>query len=67
VAEPHACPAEKASLLCMLERDHGGLHYDNIDDVSWMVGNAHQMKVHDEGTSYCTSQPEHEGDPRCRT
>jgi len=60
-----SCPAEKAALLCMLAPDHGGLHYDSIDDVSWVSGNAHEMKVHDEGTSYCTSQPEHEGDPRC--
>jgi hypothetical protein len=60
-----SCPAEKAAMLCMLAADHEGLHYDSIDDISWIAGNAHEMKIHHEGTSYCTRQPEHEGDARC--
>ena len=60
-----SCPIERAAMLCMLTPGHCGLHYDAIDDISWQPGPAEPMKTHDEGTSYCTSQPEHEGHPRC--
>ena len=43
-AAAKSCPAEKAAMLCMLAPDHGGLHYDSIDDVSWVSGNAHEMR-----------------------
>ena len=52
-------------MLCMLAPGHRGLHYDSIDDISWQPGPAEPMKIHHEGTAYCTSQPEHEGHPRC--
>lgn len=35
---PGTCQAESASMLCMLPEDHGGLHYDDIDDITWKEG-----------------------------
>jgi len=37
---PDLCHAESehGSLLCMLPAGHAGLHYDDIDDISWMQG-----------------------------
>ncbi len=35
---PDTCPAESGPLLCMLAQDHDGLHYDDLDDVSWTEG-----------------------------
>jgi hypothetical protein len=32
------CQAENRALICMLAPDHEGLHYDDIDDVSWKDG-----------------------------
>jgi hypothetical protein len=36
-AEP-TCPANKGPLLCMLDDGHDGLHYDDIDHISWTEG-----------------------------
>ena len=41
---PETVPVERALtggvgvLACWLEEDHGGLHYDEGDDVSWKEG-----------------------------
>jgi hypothetical protein len=37
-AKTAGCEAEQASLLCMLDDGHDGLHYDDIDDISWKPG-----------------------------
>jgi hypothetical protein len=32
------CGVEQASMLCMLDAGHDGLHYDDVDDISWKPG-----------------------------
>ena len=32
------CEAESGAMLCHLPEGHEGLHYDDIDDISWKEG-----------------------------
>jgi hypothetical protein len=34
------CQAAQGPLLCMLAQGHEGLHYDEIDNISWTEGRA---------------------------